>query len=253
MALYLFIAPVCTLFLISAWFGYQDHSALARQGLKGGAFYFLVLIVELILNRVWHLSFTPLGIWGYYVVLDYVMPVGLASVAFYLTHRSRRDQAERAVASLFAAFLAGFFTVAAITDIIRNALYSNQYELFLLPTNRIILTALIPLFVAAWQRESRALRFIYPFLMLLLPAGLAVVPMLFVESYRVLSYVACAGALGLAAALFIGLQNAYLPRRHLRTSTFVNEAGINFSSNGNGAEENPTEAEEKSEANETPG
>lgn len=108
-----------------------------------------------------------------------------------------------------AAFIAGFFTVFGVIEVVYPSHYSSVYDLFLIPVVRVGVMLLLAGLTTAVYREGSLLRVLWVLLGLLSFAVPAFVPTLFAMSYDLISVLVTVAYIGLALVGVYLLQTRY--------------------------------------------
>jgi hypothetical protein len=127
-------------------------SAAGRPFLLGAVLFIPVFVVHLLIRTFVREGFSAAGIYFYYLLFDNLLPVLLASGCFAVA-AVRKSRAPAQFLQLFG-FAAGFFTLFAAVEWVLAMRKPGWYELFLLPSGRMVLTAGVPVLAAAGLSSS---------------------------------------------------------------------------------------------------
>lgn len=146
--------------------------------IKGAISYFVVYLVMLIFDPAFPLYFNPGQIFLYYAAKEFVLPIAIITVCFFIFNVSvwKDSRLEGLVGMI--GFLAGYFTVRALSDFFTQHTYYGPYYLFMLPLARVGLLALIPSATAAFRAEHSWVRWAYLAIAIVAVPAFATVPML---------------------------------------------------------------------------
>jgi hypothetical protein len=218
MAVYLLLCVPLVYVLVVAftipgqvWFAPGDYRYSVTPAVKGAIWFGPGIVVVLLSEAIVPLQFEPGALFLHHLLHEIGMPLAMGLLgALLFTARMRRESDIRIHVAMTAA-LAGFFTVAAVVDLLREARFLDLYTLVLLPTLRAIAVALAPMLITAWRREARGMRHVYLGILVITAPLLSVPGYLFSLNWNVASYLATTALVALGGAGYVLLFRTAFP------------------------------------------
>lgn len=233
MAVYLLLCvPLVYLVLVAliadgeVWFNAEDSRFTVTPAVKGALWYAPAIVLILISESVLPLRYDTSRIFLYHVVHESGIPivVGLAG-ALLVSWRMERESDLRLLVAM-TSVLAGFYTVAGIVDLLREARFLDPYTIAILPTMRAAAVAALPLLITAWRRESKGIRHLYLILLLAMPFLLGLPGFIHALNRDVAAYVIAAAIAAVVGVGCVALFRAAFPVRVSGPGETAARAGV---------------------------
>jgi len=213
MLLYLVLSPPLFAVLLSLFYRVTQPRYSATVFLHGALVAVVLLLPWWLLTGSWEPTYTPAGLYGWYLARHMLYPLLPALGLFFLLERRLSAERGHIVVVAMAAFLAGTFFVQSVVDVLRIPHHYSGYVAFLLPSMRLGLIAAIPALLGAASREPRPVRLLFGAGVVLLPAAYAAIAMIYHLSFSLPAYLLAALGTGLAVLLHLVVLGNYYPRR----------------------------------------
>ncbi len=196
--------PIAYLLLLS--FGGQTNQPAAITlvpFVKGALLFLPVIVLLLILEQIVPEQFNPGRLYLRYALLRMAVPFLIAAAGALLVVRGglKNDFAGGTTAVL--SFMSGYYSVLGIFDTVANIGETDAYILFMLPTLRLVIIALVPFVLIDALRAYGFARVAAFLAAAAVPFALAAVPWLYRLGFL-------GGAVGLSAALVVIAAAVYL-------------------------------------------
>lgn len=191
-----------------------DRVELFGPLVRGALWYVAGLAAAFLTGLLMELSYTASDLFLYFALRDGYIPYILALGGFFALYHRLVLRDDRAMIPVMTAFLAAYFSVAAIAEIVLDTSLRGVYQTIVMPSYRAVIPVLVPVLIGAWIREGRLpLRALYTLAILGLPAIATAAPVLLTLRYT--GYGIAAGVLLPAAgvAAYLLLRGAYFPER----------------------------------------
>lgn len=223
MAVYLLLCvPLVFLFVVATAgagevsFRPEESRFTAAPAVKGALWFVPAYALILLSEAVIPLAYSPWRLFIYHVVHESAIPLFMGLIGALLFTRSLHRESDRRINIAMVAAFAGFYTVASVVDLLRESHFLDSYSVILLPTQRAVAAALVPLLVIAWRRESRRIRYLFAALIPVLPVILGLPGYLGAVSYDVAAHITAAATAVLSVAAYLLLYAATFPYRRPR-------------------------------------
>lgn len=189
-------APLC---LVLFHPGKAADRAVIISFFKGLVWFVPAVAVFLLLQNLFSLEYTVSGLYSFYLLHDYLIPLGLGLAGFFLFFGFTRTGAPGNPAET-TMFFAGYFSLFGILEMIIRFRWLDVHVLFMRPVIFITLVAYVAAMTWLSLSNQGWIRALLVFGALAASAAMACIPLLFELSYRLLSFLLC--FILLAAAIF---------------------------------------------------
>ena len=173
------------------------------KGLVTGLVAYGVLVLSAILVP-FEISFS--GIYVFSAVFTFTVPLLVATGAFFLVERRVFEESETAVFTSMVSFLAAFFSVYGLLDIVFGPVRFSIFDTILVPTLRVGLLMLIPILVVTARSIFGWMKLVTIVSVAIIPFCLPFVSVLWYFVYPVQTTLVVAIVAGAGVFLFLFLR-----------------------------------------------
>jgi hypothetical protein len=161
MFVYQFIGPVATAFFAVGYYQVWERRAVVRPLILGVVAYLPTWITLLIVGALRDASLYGAGLFLDVLVTEHVVPIFAALALFYIAAGRVRSAPQAPFLVGMSSFFGGFFAVEALLFVALGPDLVTAYDLFVLPTLRVLAVLVIPLIVWALRRAGGLDRYIW--------------------------------------------------------------------------------------------
>jgi hypothetical protein len=155
---------------------------------KGLLAFFPVYAVILLIRRIISAPFDSVLLYFDILLTDFLFPLIFAGLLFLLFSCRQMNDSKQNHAFIMAAFLAGFYTLYGIAELLQLGGIYDAYVLFFRPTLWIGIILFLPICIQEILSEYGARKLIYLGLSLLLLFLFTFIPVLWILNYHTLSF-----------------------------------------------------------------
>lgn len=212
MILFALVAVPISCYIVLHYTG--ERGGLIGPAVRGALWYAIGLASAFLVGLMMDLRYSATDLFLYFVIRDGYVPYLLGLAGFFVFYHRLALRDDRAMIPVMTVFLAAFFSVAAIAEIVLDTSHRAVYQIVILPSHRAITAVLVPVLFGVLIREGRLpLRALYTILILGLPAVGATAPLLLSLRYPVYGVLVGVVLPTAGVAGYLILRSAYYPER----------------------------------------
>ena len=208
MFVYQFLGPVATAFFVVGYYRVWDPRLVLRPLIVGIAAYLPTWLLVLVLEAVGTEALYGIALFLDALLMQHALVILFGIALFYMLAGELRSALEAPFLTGMSSFLAGFFTAEAMLYMALGPDVATPYDLFVLPTMRMLAVVVVPLIIWAFRRAGGVDRYIWLAVALVTVGLFSLVTFLDGINYHVVAYAFVGVMVAVVVALHVLIAGA---------------------------------------------